>query len=248
MSERLAFSMAMDLLFNGQNVDYSERPLSLDVIDTMAMFSDLPERAHVGVVGPGGGRLVKTLASRGYIVDAYEGRKECQDHLEVMFAKNSAVRLYPVKHLNDPIMRGKMRFHALFCMDDLRAFRENQEWTENVQRMIRPGGYFVYSQISNKLPSKQNTLSKYFNLSGNYDVSERTAQQIRNSYLALDDWDPDLRQKKMALETLGIVQAGSGLRRNIMSGVEVRYVVWRRKQTAKQVENESVPIKVRVPA
>ncbi|MBO6503365.1 MAG: hypothetical protein JJ850_14835 [Kordiimonadaceae bacterium] len=248
MSERLAFSMAMDLLFNGQNVDYSERPLSLDVIDTMAMFSDLPERAHVGVVGPGGGRLVKTLASRGYIVDAYEGRQECHEHLETMFAKNSAVRLYPVKHLNDPIMRGKMRFHALFCMDDLRAFRENQEWTENVQRMIRPGGYFVYSQISNKLPSKQNTLSKYFNLSGNYDVSERTAQQIRTSYLALDDWDPDIRQKKMAMETLGIVEAGSGLRRNIMSGVEVRYVVWRRKQTAKQVEDESIPIKVRVPA
>lgn len=248
MSERLAFSMAMDLLFNGQNVDYSERPLSLDVIDTMAMFSDLPERAHIGVVGPGGGRLVKTLAGRGYIVDAYEGRQECLEHLETMFSKNSAVRLYPVKHLNDPIMRGKMRFHALFCMDDLRAFRENQEWTENVQRMIRPGGYFVYSQVSNKLPSKQNTLAKYFNLSGNYDVSERTAQQIRASYLALDDWDPDVRQKKMALETLGIVEAGSGLRRNIMSGVEVRYVVWRRKQTAKQVEDESVPIKVKVPA
>lgn len=248
MSERLAFSMAMDLLFNGQNVDYSERPLSLDVIDTMAMFSDLPDRAHVGVVGPGGGRLVKTLASRGYIVDAYEGRQECQDHLEAMFQKNSAVRLYPVKHLNDPIMRGKMRFHALFCMDDLRAFRENQEWTENVQRMVRPGGYFVYSQVSNKLPSKQNTLSKYFNLSGNYDVSERTAQQIRASYLALDEWDPDIKQKKMALETLGIVEAGSGLRRNIMSGVEVRYVVWRRKQTAQQVEDKSVPIKVRVPA
>lgn len=248
MSERLAFSMAMDLLFNGQNVDYSERPLSLDVIDTMAMFSDLPERAHVGVVGPGGGRLVKTLASRGYIVDAYEGRQECLDHLEGMFAKNSAVRLYPVKHLDDPIMRGKMRFHALFCMDDLRAFRENKEWTENVQRMIRPGGYFVYSQVSNKLPSKQNTLAKYFNLSGNYDVSERTAQQIRSSYLALDDWDPDIRQKKMALETLGIIEAGSGLRRNIMSGVEVRYVVWRRKQSAKQVENDSVPIKFRVPA
>ena len=63
MSERLAFSMAMDLMFNGQNMDYSERPLSLDIIDTMAMFSDLPERAHIGVVGPGGGRLVKTLAN-----------------------------------------------------------------------------------------------------------------------------------------------------------------------------------------
>lgn len=248
MSERLAFSMAMDLMFNGQNVDYCERPLSLDVIDTMAMFSDLPERAHVGVVGPGGGRLVKNLSNRGYIVDAYEGREECLVHLEEMFKKNSAVRLYPVKHLNDPIMRGKMRFHALFCMDDLRAFRENQEWTENVQRMVRPGGYFVYSQISNKLPGKQNQLSKYFNLSGNYDVSERTSQQIRNSYLALDDWEPDLDKKKMAMETLGIVQAGSGLRRNIMSGVEVRYVVWRRKMSAKQLEDASVPIKVKVSA
>ncbi len=248
MSERLAFSMAMDLMFNGQNMDYSERPLSLDIIDTMAMFSDLPERAHIGVVGPGGGRLVKTLANRGFIVDAYEGRAECTDHLESMFQKNSAVRIYPVKHLNDPIMRGKMRFHALFCMDDLRAFRENQEWTENVQRMIRPGGYFVYSQVSNKLPSRQNTLKKYFSLSGNYDVSERTAQQIRDTYLALDEWEPDARKKKMAMETLGIVKTGSGLRRNIMSGVEVRYVVWRRKLTTKQIEESSKPIKVRVNA
>ena len=248
MSERLAFSMAMDLMFNGQNMDYSERPLSLDVIDTMAMFSDLPERAHVGVVGPGGGRLVKTLAGRGFIVDAYEGRAECADHLEAMFKQNSAVRLYPVKHLNDPIMRGKMRFHALFCMDDLRAFRENQEWTENVQKMIRPGGYFVYSQVSNNLPSRQNTLKKYFNLSGNYDVSERTAQQIRDTYLALNDWDPDLKKKKMAMETLGIVKTGSGLRRNIMSGVEVRYVVWRRKLSAKQIEESSKPIKLKVSA
>ena len=165
-----------------------------------------------------------------------------------MFQKNSAVRIYPVKHLNDPIMRGKMRFHALFCMDDLRAFRENQEWTENVQRMIRPGGYFVYSQVSNKLPSRQNTLKKYFSLSGNYDVSERTAQQIRDTYLALDEWEPDARKKKMAMETLGIVKTGSGLRRNIMSGVEVRYVVWRRKLTTKQIEESSKPIKVRVNA
>lgn len=246
MSEKLAFSMAMDLMFNGQNVDYCERPLSLDVIDTMAMFSDLPERAHVGVVGPGGGRLVKNLSNRGYIVDAYEGREECLSHLDAMFKKNSAVRLYPVKHLNDPIMRGKMRFHALFCMDDLRAFRENQEWTENVQRMVRPGGYFVYSQVSNQLPAKQNSLNKYFNLSGNYDVSERTAQQIRSSYLALEDWEPETGKKKMAIETLGIVKSGSGLRRNIRSGVEVRYVVWRRKISAEQLDKDFMPITVSV--
>ncbi len=246
MSESLAFSMAMDLMFNGQNVDYCERPLSLDVIETMAMFEDLPERAHIGVVGPGGGRLVKTLANRGYIVDAYEGRQECLDHLEDMFKKVSAVRLYPVKHLDDPIMRGKKRFHALFCMDDLRAFRENQEWTEHVQKVVRPGGYFIYSQVSNKLPTKQNKLKTYFNLSGNYDVSERTAQQIRDSYLALTDWEPDSDKKKMALETLGIVQSGSGLRRNIMSGAEVRYVVWQRKLSAKQLEESFVPISVKV--
>ncbi len=246
MGESLAFSLAMDLMFNGQNIDYCERPLSLDVIETMAMFEDLPERAHIGVVGPGGGRLVKTLAERGYIVDAYEGRQECLTHLESMFKSTSAVRLYPVKHLNDPIMRGKKRFHALFCMDDLRAFRENQEWTENVQQVVRPGGYFIYSQVSNKLPSKQNKLSTYFNLSGNYDVSERTSQQIRECYLSLADWEPDSDKKQMAKETLGIVKSGSGLRRNIMSGAEVRYVVWRRKLSAKQLEDAFVPISVKV--
>lgn len=229
MSERLAYSMAIDLMFNGQNMDYSERPLSLDIIDTMAMFNELPERAHVGVVGPGGGRLVRNLSDRGFVVDAYEGRSECLDHLKGLFSNKSAVRVYPTDHLNDPIMRGKKRFHALFCMDDLRAFRENQEWTENVQAMVRPDGYFVYSQVSNSLPTRQNTLQKYFNLAGNYDVSEETAQQIRESYLALDTWEPEERHKKMAIETLDIVKAGSGLRRNIMSGVEVRYVVWRRK-------------------
>ncbi|WP_262695437.1 hypothetical protein [Kordiimonas aquimaris] len=233
MSERLAFSMALDLMFNGQNMDYCERPLSLDIIDTMAMFSDLPDRAHIGVIGPGGGRLVKTLSSRGFVVDAYEGRTECLDHLEHTFRDNAAVKIYPNKHLNDPIMRGKKRFHALFCMDDLRAFRENQEWTENVQAMVRPGGYLVYSQVSNKLPTRQNTLSKYFSLAGNYDVSQETAQQIRKSYLELEKWEPEYNQKKMALKTLGIVKSGSGLRRNILSGAEVRYVVWRRKKASK---------------
>ena len=246
MGESLAFSMAMDLMFNGQNIDYCERPLSLDVIETMAMFEDLPERAHVGVVGPGGGRLVKSLVERGFIVDAYEGRRECLSHLEHMFKNTSAVRLYPTKHLNDPIMRGKKRFHALFCMDDLRAFRENQEWTEYVQQVVRPGGYFIYSQVSTKLPGKQNKLKSYFNLSGNYDVSERTSQQIRDSYLTLADWEPDLDKKKMAMETLGIVKSGSGLRRNIMSGAEVRYVVWRRKISVKKLEESFEPISVNV--
>lgn len=246
MSERLAFSMAMDLMFNGQNVDYCERPLSLDVIDTMAFFSDLPERAHVCVVGPGGGRLVKNLVARGYIVDAFEGRQECMDHLQGMFRNNSAVKLMPDKHLDDPMLRAKKRYHAMFCMDDLRAFRESHEWTEDVQKMVRPGGYFVYSQVSNKLPGKQNVLSKYFNLSGNYDVSERTAQQIRKSYMALESWEPDYDQKKMALETLGIVESGSGLRRNIMSGVEVRYVVWRRKLTEKMLKEQEAASKITV--
>lgn len=230
MKERLAFSMALDLMFNGQNMDYSERPLSLDVLDTMAMFSDLPERAHVGVIGPGGGRLIKNLLERGFVVDAYEGRTECLSHLKNMFKSNSAVKLYPHKHLNDPVLRGKKRFHALFCMDDLRAFRRDEEWTSHVQGMVRPNGYFVYSQVSNKLPSKQNTLSKYFDLSGNYDVSEETAQKIRQSYASLETWEPDLDDKPMAVKTLGIVKNSSGLRRNIMSdGVQVRYVVWRRK-------------------
>jgi hypothetical protein len=233
MSERLAFSMAIDLMFNGQNMDYSDRPLSLDIIDSMAMFSDLPERAHVGVIGPGGGRLVKNLSERGFVVDAYEGRSECFDHLEGMFSNKPGVRIYPATHLNDPIKRGEKRFHALFCMDDLRSFRENQEWTENVQAMVRPDGYFVYSQVSTRLPKGDNVLHKHFSLAGSYDVSDETAQKIRDCYLALDTWEPEEEDKKMALETLGIVKAGSGLRRNIMSGAEVRYVVWRRNSPSK---------------
>lgn len=228
MQERLAFSLALDLMFNGQNMDYTERPLSLDVLEDMAMFSDLPERAHVGVIGPGGGRLVKNLIARGFVVDAYEGRTECLNHLKELFSGNSAVKLYPHDYLNDPVLRGKKRFHALFCMDDLRAFREDEEWTSAVQSMVRPDGYFVYSQVSNKLPSKKNTLNKYFSLTGNYDVSEETADQIRQSYESLDTWEPTIDDKPMALKTLGIIKSGQGLRRNIRSGVQVRYVVWKR--------------------
>lgn len=229
VAEKLAFSLALDLLFNGQNMDYSERPISLDILDAMAMFSDLPQRAHIGVIGPGGGRLVKTLVERGYTVDAYEGRAECREHVERMFVGTSAVKVLPAAHLDDPIRRDKMRFDALFCMDDLRAFREDHEWTTYVQRMVKEDGYFVYSQVSNKLPGKKNTLSNYFDLTGNYNVSEETAGQIRDSYLALNTWEPDEKDKKMAIETLDMVKAASGLRRSIMSGVEVRYVVWRKK-------------------
>lgn len=230
MAEKLAFSLALDLLFNGQNMDYCERPISLDIIEEMAMFSDMPPRARVGVIGPGGGRLVKTLVERGYTVDAFEGRAECREHVERMFVGTSAVKVYPATQLDDPIRRDKMKFDALFCMDDLRAFREDHEWTSYVQRMVRPNGYFVYSQVSNKLPGKKNTLDKYFDLVGSYNVSEETSLQIRDSYVGLQDWAPKKKDKKMALETLDMVKAASGLRRSIMSGVEVRYVVWRKKK------------------
>ncbi len=241
MAEKLAFSLALDLLFNGQNMDYTDRPISLSVMDEMAMFGDLPKRAHVGVIGPGGGRLIKTLVERGYTVDAYEGRKECLEHLERMFVATSAVNVYPASQLDDPIRRDRMKFDALFCMDDLRAFRESHEWTEYVQRIVRSEGYFVYSQVSNKLPSKQNTLSQYFDLTGNYNVSEETAAQIRELYLELDDWEPEEKDKSMALSTLDMVKQASGLRRSITTeGVEVRYVVWRRKPT--QAKAASKPL------
>ncbi|MFC4348427.1 hypothetical protein ACFO5Q_11260 [Kordiimonas lipolytica] len=229
MAEKLAFSLALDLLFNGQNMDYCERPISLDIIEDMAMFSDLPGRARVGVIGPGGGRLVKTMVERGYTVDAYEGRAECREHLERMFVGTTAAKIHPAHHLDDPMRREKMKFDALFCMDDLRAFREDHEWTAHVQRMVRADGYFVYSQVSNNLPAKKNTLDQYFDLVGNYNVSEETAGQIRESYMALDTWEPKEKDKKMAIETLDMVKSASGLRRSIMSGVEVRYVVWRKK-------------------
>lgn len=230
MTERLAFSLALDLLFNGQNMDYCERPISLSILDEMALFSDLPPCAHIGVVGPGGGRLVRTLVERGFTVEAFEGRHECLDHLQQIFKSTEAVTIRSAAVLDDPAWRRNMKFDALFCMDDLRAFRENREWTEEVQSMILPGGYLVYSQVSNRLPSQRNTLGSYFDACGTYNVSEETAQLIRDSYLALEGWAPDPEHKHMAKETLDMMKAASGLRRSIMSGVEVRYVVWRRRK------------------
>ncbi|MFC3050864.1 methyltransferase domain-containing protein [Kordiimonas pumila] len=231
MTERIAFSLALDLLFNGQDMDYCERPISLSVFETMAMFQDLKERSQIGVIGPGGGRLLKTLLERGHIVDAYEGRDECTNHIRKHFGDIGSLKILPVSHLNEPIRRSKMSYSALFCMDDLRAFRERQEWTAEVQSIIKPGGYFVYSQVSNKLPKKRNTLSKYFEHVGNYNVSEETAQMIRDSYFSLDEWEPQHDEKKMAMKTLDMIEVASNLRRSIRSGVEIRYMVWRRNKT-----------------
>ena len=239
LTEKLAFSLALDLMFNGQDMDYSERPISLTILDQMAMFDELPQRARVAVVGPGGGRLVKTLASRGFIIDAYEGRQECLEHLQNMFPSSSAVKVYPATHLEDPTRRARMRYDAMFCMDDLRAFREDHEWTVEVQGMIKPDGYFVYSQVSNLLPTKKNTLSKYFDLAGNYNVSEETAKMVRDSYMGLENWLPDKSQKKTALEALDMVEAGRRLRRSIRDGVEVRYVVWRKKPAGPKIKKVS---------
>ncbi|MBL4639931.1 MAG: hypothetical protein JKY57_05315 [Kordiimonadaceae bacterium] len=232
MPERLAYSFAFDLLFNGQDMDYCERPLSLGAFGKMPMFNELPDRAKVGVIWPGGGRLIKSLLERGFSVDAFEGRMDCLNHLERHFGDNDAVTLHPISHLDDPMRRDKMRYDALFCMDDLRAFREFEEWTGFVQRMVRPDGYFVYSQVSNKLPTRKNQLAKYFKLSGSYNVSEETAALIRDSYMELEHWDPDdnVAEKRVALKTLDMVKSASSLRRGIMSGVKVSYVLWRRTQ------------------
>lgn len=232
MAENLAYSLALDLLFNGQNMDYCERPISLTAFGKMAMFDALPERARVAVIGAGGGRLVKSLIERGYFVDAFEGRQECSDHLERYFAGTSSVKVLPMMHLNEPTRRERMNYSAVICMDDLRAFRDNAEWTEYVQRIIRPNGYFVYSQVSNQLPSKKNTLGLYFRQSGIYNVSEETAKEICASYEELNDWEPGQGEagKGMAMETLDMIKTASSLRRNIRSGVEVSYVVWQRRK------------------
>jgi len=232
MSENLAYSMALDLLFNGQDMDYCERPISLEAFGKMAVFEMLPKGAPVGVIGPGGGRMLKNLVNAGYIVDAYEGREECAAHLKKIFHGENAVRIRPASDLNDPVRRDGMNYEALICMDDLRAFRDNEAWTDDVQRIVRPNGYFVYSQVSNLIPKKKNTLRTYFKQTGNYNVSEETAKLILASYLSLDDWDPGYTNKHrgMALETLGMVEKGRSLRRNIRSGVEVRYCVWQRKK------------------
>ncbi|WP_417449671.1 hypothetical protein [Kordiimonas sp.] len=240
MSEKLAFSLALDLMFNGQDMDYCERPISLTILDQMAMFGDMPRRAHVAVVAAGGGRLVRTLVERGFNVDAFEGRHECLEHLERTFAGNRAVRVFPARHLEDPTRREKMSYDAMFCMDDLRAFREDQEWTEHVQAMIKDDGHFVYSQMSNLLPTKKNTLHRYFDLSGNYNVSEDTAQMVRDSYMELAEWEPEDSEKRTALEALDMVKSGRQLRRSIRDGVEVRYVVWRKKCKPKPAKTEPV--------
>jgi len=229
MKDSLAFSLALDLLFNGQNMDYCERPISLDAMKQMAFFMELPAGSHVGVVAPGGGRLVRSLVDRGYTVEAYEGRDECYRHLRTLFKDSPKVEIRRISALDDPMRREKKRFHALFCMDDLRAFREAQDWTSNVQMMLRSRGYFAYSQVSNQLPTKKNTLSKDFELVGDYDVSEQTAKEIRECYLGLDYWRPTDKDKDMASETLQMIKSASSLRRSIMSGVSVRYVAWRKK-------------------
>jgi len=229
MKDSLAFSLALDLLFNGQNMDYCERPISLRAMKQMSFFMELPEGSHVGVVAPGGGRLVRSLADRGYSVEAFEGRGECLTHLQNMFEDTPKIEVFPISALDDPMRREKKRFHAFFCMDDLRAFREAHDWTSDVQKMLRHRGYFVYSQVSNKLPSKKNALSKSFELVGDYDVSEQTAKEIRECYMELDYWRPTESDRAMASETLQMVKSASSLRRGIMSGVSVRYVAWRKK-------------------
>ena len=229
MDDNLAFALALDLLFNGQNMDYCERPISLKAMEIMPVFMELEKGAKVCVIGPGGGRLVKTLAEKGYIVEAYEGRKECRDHLLKVFKAYKNVEIRAGGELDDPFKRAKKSFDAIFCMDDLRAFREEHDWTRGVEQMVRSQGYFIYSQVSNKMPVQRNPLSQYFKLVGDYNVSEQTAKEIRECYLGLDYWRPKKDDLKMASETLTMIKAASMLRRNIMSGVEVHYVAWRKK-------------------
>jgi len=227
--ESVAYSLAVDLLFNGQNMDYVERPMSLAAIETMSFLDNLPPRARVGIVGPGGGRLVRTLVDRGCRVEAFEGRYECRVHLEGTFSHDHAVTIRSAAYLDDPLRREKLQYDALFCMDDLRSFRENAEWTDDIQKMINPGGYLVYSQVSNQMPKKRNNLSKHFKVVGNYDVSNQTADEIRASYFGLDDWNPGESEKQIAKETLKIIENASAFRRNILSGnVEIRYFVWQK--------------------
>jgi len=229
MDDNLAFALALDLLFNGQNMDYCERPISLSAMEIMPVFMELEKGAKVCVIGPGGGRLVKTLAEKGYFVEAYEGRKECRDHLLKVFQAYKNVEIRGGGELDDPFKRAKKSFDAIFCMDDLRAFREEHDWTRGVEQMVRSQGYFIYSQVSNQVPIQKNPLNQYFKLVGDYNVSEQTAKEIRECYMGLDYWRPKKDDIKMASETLSMIKSASSLRRNIMSGVEVHYVAWRKK-------------------
>jgi len=229
MDDTIAFALALDLLFNGQNMDYCERPISLSAMEIMPVFMELKPGSSVCVIGPGGGRLVRMLAGKGHNVEAYEGRKECLDHLNETFAGYKNVAIHSDDALNDPFKRAKKSFDAIFCMDDLRAFREEHDWTRGIEQMTRHDGFFVYSQVSNKLPVSKNPLHNFFQLIGDYNVSEQTANEIRECYMGLDYWRPKKDDKKMATETLAMIKSASSLRRNIKSGVEVHYVVWRKK-------------------
>lgn len=235
MSELLGFSLALDLLFNGQNMDYCERPLSLSAMDKFNIIDDIREGAYVAVIAPGGGRLVKNLAERGFRVDAFEGRTECLDHLRSLFNGFPGINVSSMSSLEDPFKRQRMHYDAIFCMDDLRSFRERAGWTEHVHRILKPEGHFIYSQVSNMLPEKKNTLGKYFNLVSSHNVTEDTSKEIRDCYLNLEYWRPTERDRKMAVSALDMVKSASGLRRNIMSGVEVRYVVWQKKSLSESI-------------
>ncbi len=229
MSEFLGFSLALDLLFNGQNMDYCERPLSLAAMDKFRIFNNIRPGGHVAVIAPGGGRLVRNLADQGFKVDTFEGRDECLAHLHECFDGSKNVEINNVSKLEDPFKRDKMHYDAIFCMDDLRAFREQANWTRSVHTLLQTDGLFIYSQVSNKLPATKNTLGQYFDLVRSHNVTKETSEEIRDCYLNLDYWRPTEKDVKMARKTLDMVKSASGLRRSIMSGVEVRYVVWRKK-------------------
>ncbi|WND02122.1 hypothetical protein QGN29_11235 [Temperatibacter marinus] len=230
MDESLAFSLSLDLMFNGQDLDYCERPIVLDQIDTITTGMQLPENAKIGVIGPGGGRLVKGLLERGYEVEAFEGRAECFDHMYNTLGTHPRLKLDSDKHLTDPIRIERLSFDALICLDDLRSFREQQEWTSRIQMMVKSKGYFLYSQVSNKLPKQKNNLPDHFDLIENVNVTKQTSEQIRKAYFNLNEWQPADDAISLAKKTLDIVEQSHKLRRSIRDGVTIRYLVWRKKQ------------------
>lgn len=229
MDESLAFSLAVDLMFNGQDLDYCERPMAMDQIHELTTNMELPKDAHVAVIGAGGGRLIHGLLDRGYRVDAFEGRQECYDHLFNQFGDNADLRLFPDTVLQDPLRLKKFKYHAVFCLDDLRSFREEAEWTTKIHSMFHPKGYFIYSQVSNLLPKKKNNLPSHFDLIENINVTEDTSKKIRDSYFNVEKWTPEDGSLPMAKKALDIVESSQHLRRNIRSGVTIRYIVWRKK-------------------
>lgn len=233
MDESLAFSLSLDLMFNGQDLDYCERPIVIDKIEKMTTGMHLPKDARIGVIGPGGGRLLKTMLDKGYEVEAYEGRTECYDHIFNTLGTHPRLKLHTDKHLKDPIRIDKLRFDALICLDDLRAFREEEEWTSRIDKIINPKGYFLYSQVSNMLPKKKNKLPEFFELVENINVTKETAKSIKAAYFNLEQWEPADDSMPMAKKTLNIMEQGQMIRRNIRSGMTIRYLVWRKKITVK---------------